>query len=256
MPRTATDYSNTIIYKIQSIDNPELLYVGSTTDFTKRKSAHKSDCNNPNYRCYNLKLYKMIRDNGGWDMFNMVIVKEFPCENKRQAECEEDRCIREMKADLNSQRAFVTPEDIVEYNKQYRTEHKEHLAEKRKQYVQLNKETITEKRKQYVKLNKETIAEYQLQYRLEHKEELAIKDKQRKERNKNNIAERGKIYRIEHKDEIAERGKIYRTEHKDEIAERKKQKITCDCGCVVTKVHLARHKRTKNHQDLMKSIEQ
>ena len=37
MPRKAIDYSKTIIYKIQHEDNDELLYVGHTTDFTKRK---------------------------------------------------------------------------------------------------------------------------------------------------------------------------------------------------------------------------
>ena len=31
MPRTTTDYSKLVIYKIQHINNPELLYVGSTT---------------------------------------------------------------------------------------------------------------------------------------------------------------------------------------------------------------------------------
>ena len=43
MPRTPINYANTIIYKIQHIDNDEFLYVGHTTDFTKRKTAHKSN---------------------------------------------------------------------------------------------------------------------------------------------------------------------------------------------------------------------
>ena len=98
MPRTATDYSKLVVYKIQHINNPELLYVGSTTEFTKRKYNHKNYCGNDNGKKYNYKLYQMIRENGNWDMFNMIVVKEFPCENKRQAEAEEDRLIREMKA--------------------------------------------------------------------------------------------------------------------------------------------------------------
>jgi predicted GIY-YIG superfamily endonuclease len=40
MPRLSIDYTNTIIYKIQHTDKEELIYVGYTTDFTKRKSAH------------------------------------------------------------------------------------------------------------------------------------------------------------------------------------------------------------------------
>ena len=40
MPRKAIDYSRTIIYKIVCNDlNVEECYVGSTTDFSKRKSG-------------------------------------------------------------------------------------------------------------------------------------------------------------------------------------------------------------------------
>ena len=63
MPLTKVDYSKTVIYKMQHVDNPELLYVGSTTDFTRRKAGHKSVCNNANDKLYNIKLYSMIRDN-------------------------------------------------------------------------------------------------------------------------------------------------------------------------------------------------
>ena len=77
------DYSKIVIYKIQHEDNESLVYVGSTTDFTKRKCHHKSRCNNPNG---NTKLYRMINDNGGWNSFRMTQIKEFSCNNKREAE--------------------------------------------------------------------------------------------------------------------------------------------------------------------------
>ena len=98
------DYSKTVIYKIQHEDNESLVYIGSTTDFTKRKCSHKSRCNNP--KVFNRKLYQMIRDNGGWDCFKMIQIKEFPCINKRQAEAEEDRNMLELKANMNHQRAI------------------------------------------------------------------------------------------------------------------------------------------------------
>ena len=41
MPLTKVDYSKTIIYKIHR--NDELLYVGSTTDITRRKAQHKKE---------------------------------------------------------------------------------------------------------------------------------------------------------------------------------------------------------------------
>ena len=98
------DYSKIVIYKIQHEDDESLVYVGSTTDFTKRKCSHKTTCNNPNNK-YHLKLYTMIRDNGGWNCFRMIQIKEFPCINKRQAEAEEDRFMIELKANMKHQRA-------------------------------------------------------------------------------------------------------------------------------------------------------
>ena len=48
MPKTPMDYSNCCIYKIEHIENDNLVYVGHTTNFNKRKAHHKSD--NDRYR--------------------------------------------------------------------------------------------------------------------------------------------------------------------------------------------------------------
>jgi len=254
MPKTPTDYSKTIIYKIQHIDNPELLYIGSTIDFTKRKGRHKSTCNNSNIRGYNYKLYQMIRDNGGWDMFNMIELYKFKCNNKREAECEEDKCIREMKSSLNMIRAFVSPEEKQEHKKQYYTEHKEQIAEQTKQYRLEHKEQIAERRKQYYTEHKDEILERKKQYYTEHKEQIAEQTKQYYTEHKEQIAEHRKQWALENKDKIAEYMKQWALENKDKIAERDKQKITCDCGCVITKSNLPKHKRTKKHQDLINKL--
>jgi hypothetical protein len=75
MPRTATDYSRTVIYRIKHIENKELVYVGSTTNFTKRKCSHKSICYNEKSKRYNFKLYVMIRENQGWNAFQKLEIK-------------------------------------------------------------------------------------------------------------------------------------------------------------------------------------
>jgi len=224
MPLTKVDYSKTVIYKIQHVDNPELLYVGSTTDFTRRKADHKRGCNNGNDKLYNMKIYKMIRDNGGWDAFNMTIIKEFPCQNKQEALAEEDRIIREMKSNMNKIRAYVTPEDVKEQKKQYYEQNKEQITERQKQYYEQNKE----QKKQYYEQNKERFKQYKEQYREQNKEHY-------------------KQYRELHKEQIAEYQKQYYEIHK----EHKKQKMTCECGCVIRRGDMARHKRTKKHHDLL-----
>jgi len=51
------DYSKTIIYKIEHIENDNLVYVGHTTNWDKRKWSQKSACDNVNGKNYNLKVY-------------------------------------------------------------------------------------------------------------------------------------------------------------------------------------------------------
>jgi predicted GIY-YIG superfamily endonuclease len=68
MPRKTIDYSKTGMYKIVCKDlSITHIYVGSTTDFIKRKSHHKSTCNNANDVAFSTNVYKIIRANGGWD---------------------------------------------------------------------------------------------------------------------------------------------------------------------------------------------
>ena len=67
MPKTPMDYSKCCIYKIEHIENESLVYVGHTTNFVKRKGQHKNNSKNEKEKAFNLKLYQMIRCNGGWD---------------------------------------------------------------------------------------------------------------------------------------------------------------------------------------------
>jgi predicted GIY-YIG superfamily endonuclease len=154
MPRKIIDYSKTVIYKIQHIDKDELLYVGSTTDFRRRKNRHKSDCKRGT-----IKLYEMIRDNGGWQMFNMVIIKEFCCENAEQARAEEDRIMREMKCNMNMIRAHTTSEEKRQQKKEYFEQNKQQKKEYDEQYYENNKEKKKEYVKEYYEQNREEINE-------------------------------------------------------------------------------------------------
>ena len=60
MPKTIIDYSKTIIYRIVCKDlTIKDCYIGHTTNFIKRKQAHKNVCNsdNINHKNYNIYLY-------------------------------------------------------------------------------------------------------------------------------------------------------------------------------------------------------
>ena len=112
MPRLNVDYSKTVIYKIVCNDeNVDYLYIGSTTNFTKRKACHKSCCNNINSIKHNQKKYIEIRNNGGWENFKMIEVEKYPCNDKREAEKREEEVRLELKANMNSIRCYITEEE-------------------------------------------------------------------------------------------------------------------------------------------------
>ena len=213
MPRLPTDYSKTVIYVLKcKDDNVTEEYIGSTTDFTKRKNQHKSDCNNENRRCYNQKNYKFIRENGGWSNWLMIELEKYPCNDKREAEYREEKIRVERNATLNMKRAFTTEEQLLEYKKQYK-----------EQYKEQNKDQITEYHKQYKKQNKEQIAEKSKQYR---------------EQNREQISEHKKQYYDQNKEQILEKSKQYYEQNKKQLLEQKKQYINkeyiCNCGWVGT----------------------
>ena len=146
------DYSKSVIYKIEHVDNPELLYVGSTTDFIRRKSQHKRSCNNINGNMYNLKLYQLIRDNGNFDNFKCIIIKEFPCNSRTELLIEEENHRKELQANLNSNRAYLSIDENKEQQKIFRSNNKDkakiynHLYQNK--YYEINKIQINEKDKE------------------------------------------------------------------------------------------------------------
>ena len=111
MPKIPIDYSNGLIYSIVCKTDETMLYIGSTTNYTQRKNKHKTTCNNDKSNRHHLQVYVMIRANGGWDNFDMKPIKEFPCENSIQLTIEEERIRKEVKANLNTNRAYLSPEE-------------------------------------------------------------------------------------------------------------------------------------------------
>ena len=117
MPKTAIDYSKCCIYKIEHIDNESLVYVGHTTNFIKRKIKHKSCCNDDKNKAFNIQLYRMIRENGGWDNFKMIEVEKLNCNDKREAERRENEVMKELKANMNMIKSYIGKDEYKEYRK-------------------------------------------------------------------------------------------------------------------------------------------
>lgn len=95
-------YAKGKIYKIVSKDaNIIDMYVGSTCSFTSRKSNHKKSTTNRVGRLYHLKLYKFMRDNGGWNNFDMIQIESYPCATKLDLLSRERYWYDQLKPSLN-----------------------------------------------------------------------------------------------------------------------------------------------------------
>ena len=149
MPRLPIDYSKGLIYKIVCNDiKIKEVYYGSTTSFVKRKNSHKSNCINPKNRDYNQPKYQFIRENGGWSNWDMIEIKKYDCETKRELELEERKQIEIYGVSLN----HVIPTRSKE---EYDIDNKEKQAEYKKIWYQNNKEETLEQKKLYYHNNKE-----------------------------------------------------------------------------------------------------
>ena len=105
MPKDNIDYSNTIIYKIYcSNETITDTYVGHTTHFIQRKYHHKSSCDNLKNV---LKIYKTIRENGGWDNWNMIEIAKYNCKDSTEARIKEQLHYEELHSTLNSCPPYV-----------------------------------------------------------------------------------------------------------------------------------------------------
>ena len=202
MPKTPKDYSKGLIYKLCCKDTSvKEIYVGSTTNFTQRKRAHKKDCNNPTCKQYNYKVYQFIRNNGNWDNWNIILIEYYPCETELELCRRENYFMTELQASLNTYKPHIY-ENAQDQSKEWRINNKERKKEMDKTYYENNKKAIIEKVKTYNQSNKEKSKEY---------------FKKRYETNK------------------------------EKILEKMKEKITCECGCDVSRGNMKRHEKSAKH---------
>jgi len=173
MPKKAIDYQKTIMYKIVHNDlEITHVYIGHTTNFSRRKGCHKSSCNNEKNKYYHLKVYQMIRDNGGWENWNMIMIEVFPCSNSLEAHKRERELYEQYHANMNARSPYITQDERKDLKKKYREDHQEKIKQYNKKYREENKEERKEQKKKYREENKEEIKEYQKKYRDENKEKI------------------------------------------------------------------------------------
>jgi hypothetical protein len=87
-----------------------------------------------------------------------------------------------------------------------------------------------------------------------------IPNRSPKESSKNwrdNNKEKKREYDKEHyetnKGKVVEQAKEYYHHNKEEINKKKREKITCECGCIISRDSLTRHKKSKSHLKWLES---
>jgi hypothetical protein len=201
------DYSKSKIYKIVC-NITGLVYIGSTTqNLCGRIQDHKNDYKRYLNGKHNYVSSFKILEN---DNYNIVLVEEFPCQNKNQLHARErywienTECVNMI---IPTRTKKEWREDHKEEIKIYLENNKEKISERWKQYYETNKEKLNEKKKEYLLKNKEKlnenkgkIKEYNKQYRLKNKEILKIYDKQKYLKNKEKISEYNKQKYLKNKE--------------------------------------------------------
>jgi len=129
------------------------IYIGSTDSLNKRMIKHKSECNKSNQQ----KIYKIIRENGGWENWTYDILENMEC-NDLEARQREEYHRKRLEANMNSQRAFQTQEEKIEQNREkgqkWYENNQERAKENNKNWKMKNKERVKEKNKIWYEKNK------------------------------------------------------------------------------------------------------
>ena len=122
----------------------------------------------------------MMRDNGGFNEFKIMVIKEYPCNNKIELIIEEEKYRKEYQPTLNQNKAYRNEEEKTEIKheadkkyrdnnkdkiKEYRENNKDKIKEDAEEYRENNKDKINKYKKEYDAINKDKIREYQKEYR-------------------------------------------------------------------------------------------
>ena len=131
------NYNNSMIYKLccKNTDIKEI-YIGSTTNFRVRKNKHKSNCYNiKDDRKYNLKVYQFIREHGGFENFDMILIETVNCNTKLELHKIERKYIEELKPILNDRIPIISKKESLDYKKNYYFKNKKRLIELQTQKI-------------------------------------------------------------------------------------------------------------------------
>ena len=237
------------VYKLVCDDGH--YYIGSTVSELKyRLYYHKSHSLIHPDR----KVYKHIIS-CGWNTVNIECIEDISCNSRSELYQFENEYITNALSDplcLNTNKAHLTKEELLqqqkeyleankqkvdayqatyrqengeerrEYSRQYAADHPEQVKATKKAHYEANKEEYIAKQKAYVEANMEAVKQRKRDWAAKNKESIVEKRKAYAEENKEAIAERGKAYYEANKEAIQSKFKAYREANIEKIQAQQK----------------------------------
>tara|TARA_R110000868_G_C10949856_1_gene767730 strand:- start:3379 stop:4041 length:663 start_codon:yes stop_codon:yes gene_type:complete len=211
------DYRNGKIYMIESAIHNGRYYGSTCSPLHKRFYEHK----NTRGRFKEGKKVSWLSSFSlfDYDDVRIVLVEDFPCENRMQLVSREAYYIRENKC-LNKCIPGRTRKEWECDNKERRSVQHKAWQNKNKLYVQKARD--------------------------QHKEETSIRGKEYYKVNKKKVNACSKKNYQKNKSNVLARQKVYRENNK----------VKCDCGSEIVKSSLRRHNNTKKHLLFLQSSQE
>tara|TARA_R110000822_G_scaffold150587_1_gene289712 strand:- start:14 stop:715 length:702 start_codon:yes stop_codon:yes gene_type:complete len=207
-------------------------YVGATQNLTIVIKTYKYTYNNKKDRHYSNKLNTFIRNNKGWENWEIIILATPICVNMCAAYVHKRFYYEKLNSTLNSNYPLRSDKDshavsVIKHAdkiKENRIKNADKIKEYYTDWYANNYEKLQATRKIYYEKN---IDKRKLDYKI----------------NIDKIKEGQKIYYEKNIDKI----KKYRTLNADKIKAQQFEVKMCDCGKTYTHQHYARHCKTKFH---------
>ena len=149
------------VYKIVCRDKEITeFYIGSSMNFKERKYLHKSNSNNLNCRSYCMPLYMFINVNGGFENWEIVVIKEYKFITKKELNINEQYYKDLLKPNLNDRNAKgVDMERKKNYDKIYNKIHNKINSKIKDNCPQCNKEMLKNNLNRHLKICKKVKVE-------------------------------------------------------------------------------------------------
>ena len=136
---------------------------------------------------------------------------------------------------------------MIEIEKYIASDHNDALKKERFWLEEL-KATLNKARTTITKEEKE---EYKKKWDDINKDKKKEYDKEYRKDNRVKKSELAKEYYEKNKEQIKSNVTEYKENNIDKIKEYQKEKITCDCGCLIYRNNILRHKKTDKHLQLI-----